>query len=39
MNGGDIMNMLDSMNAVIAYIEEHLLEDLNMPKLSKIAKH
>jgi len=33
------MNMLDSMNAVIAYIEEHLLEDLNMPKLSKIAKH
>lgn len=31
------MNMLDSMNAVIEYIEEHLLEELHMPTIAKVA--
>lgn len=31
------MNMLESMNAVIEYIEEHLLEELYMPTIAKVA--
>ena len=31
------MNMLESMNTTIEYIEEHLLEELHMPMLTKIA--
>lgn len=31
------MNMLDRMNAVIEYIEEHLLEELHMPAIAKVA--
>ena len=31
------MNMLERMNATIEYIEEHLLEELHMPTIAKIA--
>lgn len=31
------MNMLDTMNAVIDYIEEHLLEELHMPTIARMA--
>lgn len=31
------MNMLDTMNAVIEYVEEHLLEELHMPEIAKAA--
>ena len=31
------MNMLESMNRTIEYIEEHLLEELHMPMLANIA--
>ena len=31
------MNMLERMNATIEYIEEHLLEELHMPTIAKVA--
>lgn len=31
------MDMLERMNTTIDYIEEHLLEDLHMPMIAKIA--
>lgn len=31
------MNMLDRMNAVIEYIEDHMLEELHMPAIAKVA--
>ena len=33
----DSMNMLESMNTTIEYIEEHLLEELHMPTIVKAA--
>ena len=37
MNRGDPMTMLESMNTLIDYIEEHLLEELHMPMLARVA--
>lgn len=32
-----MMNMLERMNAIIEYIEEHLLDELHMPTIAKVA--
>ena len=31
------VNMLERMNTTIEYIEEHLLEELHMPGIAKVA--
>ena len=31
------INMLERMNATIEYIEEHLLEELHLPTIAKVA--
>lgn len=37
MEGGCLMDSLSSMNNAMAYIEEHLTEDIDYSKISKIA--
>ena len=37
MKGGCLMDSLSSMNNAMAYIEEHLTEDIDYSKISKIA--
>lgn len=37
MKGGDLMDSLSNMNHALAYIEEHLTEDMDYSKISKIA--
>lgn len=37
MKGGDLMDLLERMNAAISYIENHLEDDINYKELAKIT--